>query len=56
VRLELHEYLLREGREYGSVFREAQWRQGDYLHLTTHAQENRGTVKHYYYTEEHTPH
>lgn len=56
VRLELYEYPLREGREYGTVFREAQWLRGDYLHLTTHAQENRGTSKHYYYTEEHAPH
>lgn len=56
VRLELYEYPLREGREYGTVFREAQWLRGDYLHLTTHVQENRGMIKHYYYTEEHAPH
>jgi len=55
VRLELYEYPMREGREYGTVFREAQWLRGDYLHLTTHAQENRGTMKHYYYTEEQAP-
>ena len=56
VRLELHEYPLREGREYGPVFREAQWVRGNYLHLTTHEQEKRGAVKHYYYSEERAPH
>jgi hypothetical protein len=56
VRLELHEYPMREGREYGTVFREAQWLRGDYLHLTTHAQENRGKLTHYYYTEDQAPH
>jgi hypothetical protein len=55
VRLELHEYPLRGGNEYGTVFRDTQWLQGDYLHLTTHAQENRGKITHYYYTEEHVP-
>lgn len=55
VRLELHEYPLREGREYGTVLREAQWLRGDYLHLTTHEQENRGKLKHYYYTQERMP-
>jgi hypothetical protein len=56
VRLELHEYPLRAEGEYGTVFRDTQWLRGDYLHLTTHAQENRGKLTHYYYTEEHAPH
>jgi formylmethanofuran dehydrogenase subunit E-like metal-binding protein len=55
VRQELHEYPLREGAEYGTVFRTTQWARGDYLHLTTYAQEGRGTIKHYYYTEERVP-
>jgi hypothetical protein len=55
VRLELHEYPLREGNEYGTVFRDTQWLRGDYLHLATHAQENRGKITHYYYTESHPP-
>jgi hypothetical protein len=55
VRLELHEYPLREGNEYGTVFRATQWVRGDYLHITTYAQENRGTIKHYYYAQERMP-
>ena len=55
VRLELHEYSLREGREYGTVLREAQWLRSDYLRLTTHEQKNRGKLKHYYYTQERMP-
>jgi hypothetical protein len=55
VRLELHEYPLREGNEYGTVFRSTRWVRGDYLHLTTYAQEGRGTITQYYYTEERTP-
>jgi hypothetical protein len=55
VRLELQEYPVREGSEYGTVFREMQWLRGDYLHLITHEQENRGKSKHYYYTEERAP-
>ena len=55
VRLELHEYPMRDGNEYGTVFRTTQWVRGNYLHLTTHAQENKSTIKHYYYTEERTP-
>jgi hypothetical protein len=50
VRLDLREYPLRAGGEYGTVFRRTQWLSGDYLHLTTYAQENRGKVQHYYYT------
>jgi hypothetical protein len=55
VRLELREYPLRQGNEYGTVFRTTQWVRGDYLHLTTHAQESKGTITHYYYTEERMP-
>jgi hypothetical protein len=55
VRLELEEYPLRGGREYGTVFRRAQWLRGGYLHLATHAQENRGTIQHYYYAEQQAP-
>jgi hypothetical protein len=55
VRLTLHEYPLREGNEYGTVFRTTQWVRGDYLHLTTHAQENKGTITHHYYTEDRAP-
>lgn len=55
MRLELHEYPMRDGNEYGTVFRTTQWVRGNYLHLTTHAQENKSTIKHYYYTEERTP-
>ena len=56
MRLELYEYPLREGNEYGTVFRDTQWLRGDYLHLTTHAQESRGKIMHYYYTAPHAPH
>lgn len=55
VRLNLHEYPLREGGEYGTVFRKTQWVSGDYLHLTTYAQENRGTIHQYYYTAPQVP-
>jgi hypothetical protein len=55
VRLDLHEYPLREGGEYGTVFRKTQWVSGDYLHLTTYAQENRGTIHQYYYTNPQQP-
>jgi formylmethanofuran dehydrogenase subunit E-like metal-binding protein len=55
VRLELREYPLRESNEYGTVFRTTKWVRGDYLHLTTYAQEGRGTIKHYYYTQERLP-
>jgi hypothetical protein len=55
VRLTLHEYPRREGNEYGTVFRTTQWVRGDYLHLTTYAQEGKGTITQYYYTEERTP-
>jgi formylmethanofuran dehydrogenase subunit E-like metal-binding protein len=55
VRLTLHEYPQREGNEYGKVFRTTQWVRGDYLHLTIYAQEGKGTITQYYYTQERTP-
>jgi hypothetical protein len=48
VRLDLYEYPLRAGNEYGSVLRHTAWASGDYLRLTTHAQESRGTQRYYY--------
>lgn len=44
VRLELHEYSLRDGNEYGPVFRHTEWVHGDYLRVTTPAQQSRGTA------------
>jgi hypothetical protein len=55
VRLDLYEYPLRDGNEYGTVFRHTEWASGDYLRLTTHAQENRGTTQRYYYTAPRQP-
>jgi hypothetical protein len=56
MRLELHEYPLREGGEYGTVFRDTRWLRGDYLRLTTHAQDNRGKITQHFYTEDHVSH
>lgn len=55
VRLELYEYPLRAGSEYGAVFREAQWVQGDYLRLTTRDQEGGGRPRRFYYAASRLP-
>jgi hypothetical protein len=55
VRLDLYEYPLRDGNEYGTVFRHTAWASGDYLRLTTHAQEGRGATQRYYYTAPRQP-
>ena len=55
VRLELREYPLRDGNEYGTVFRRTNWVRGNYLRLTTHAQASRGTTQSYYYTAPRQP-
>ena len=49
VRLELHEYPLREGNEVETAFRHSKWLLGDYLQLITHVQGDKKSVRQQYY-------